>query len=152
MNKYFSILILTALMLCSTHFAFAQPGRGLNQNEITRLYNPANEVTFEGQVIKIIPNASGYGRFPATLVELRTKDKAMLVYIAPDWYFTKQKIELKPEQNLSVTGAVIKYNQQDLMIACVIKYNAKEITLRDNKGIPVWAGTGPGAGRGRGRR
>ncbi|MBN2088041.1 hypothetical protein JW964_00420 [candidate division KSB1 bacterium] len=151
MKSYFNIFILIGTILCWTHFSYSQPGRGLNQNEITRLYNPANEVTLEGQISKVILNNSGYGRFPVTLVDLKTKEKAITVYIAPDWYVTAQKIELKSEQNLLVTGSVVKYNQQDLMIARIIKYNSKEMTLRDSKGIPVWAGSGPRSGRGRGQ-
>jgi hypothetical protein len=35
-----------------------------------------------------------------------------------------------------------------------MKYNGKEITFRDSKGVPVWAGKamGPGVRKGKGRR
>lgn len=142
------------VMLLWTSFLFSQPGRGLNQSEITKLYNTATEMAVEGKIAKVEVADSGYGRFPAVMVDLKTKDETLKVYIAPNWYLTNEKINLKKDQSITVTGSKVNHNDQPLIITRTMKYDGKEITFRDSKGVPVWAGKamGPGAGRGKGKR
>lgn len=148
----FSLAIILIMLWSS--LVFSQPGRGLNQSEITKLYNAATEATVEGKITNVMVADSGYGRFPAVIVDLKAKDETMKVYIAPNWYLSNEKIELKKDQSLSVTGSKVTHNNQPLIITRTMKYDGKEINFRDDKGVPVWAGKamGPGAGRGKGRR
>lgn len=154
MKNLMKIFITIVVILFGTSCLFSQPGRGLNQSEITKLYNAATEATFEGKIAKVVVADSGYGRFPGIIVDLKTKDKEVKVYIAPSWYLNKEKIELKKDQSLTVTGSQVTHNNQPLLIARTMKYDGKEITIRDSKGIPVWAGKamGPGVRKGKGRR
>jgi len=142
------------IFLCWTGFLFSQPGRGLNQSEITKLYNAVTEATVEGKITNVEVADSGYGRFPAVIVDLKTKDETMKVYIAPNWYLSNEKIELKKDQSLEITGSKVTHNKEELLITRTMKFDGKEITFRDSKGFPVWAGKamGPGAGRGKGRQ
>ncbi len=148
----FSCVII--IMLLWAGFLFSQPGRGLNQSEITKLYNAAAETTVEGKITNVMVADSGYGRFPAVVVDLKTKDETMKVYIAPNWFLTNEKIDLKKDQSITVTGSKVTHNDQPLIITRTMKYDGKEISFRDDKGVPVWAGKamGPGAGRGKGKR
>ena len=120
---------------------------------MTKLYNSATETKVEGKISKVEVADSGYGRFPGTLVSLKTKGKAVKAYIAPNWYLNNEKIQLKKDQSLTITGSKVTHNNKPLIITRTMKYDGKEITIRDSKGFPVWAGKamGPGAGR-RGRR
>jgi hypothetical protein len=137
------------VILLWTNFSFSQPGRGLNQSELTKLYNTATETTVEGKILKVEVADSGYGRFPGTLVDLKVKEKETKVYIAPSWYLKNEKVELKKDQSLTITGSQATYNDKPLLITRTIKYDDEEITFRDSKGIPVWAGKGIGPGAGR---
>jgi len=154
MKNLMKFFIAIVVILFGTSCLFSQPGRGLNRSEITKLYNAATEETFEGKIAKVVVADSGYGRFPGVIVDLKTKDKEEKVYIAPSWYLTKQKIELKKDQSLTITGSKVTHNNQPLIITRTMKYDGKGITFRNDKGIPVWAGKamGPGAGRGKGKR
>jgi hypothetical protein len=149
---YFSFA--TIVILLWTNFSFSQPGRGLNQSEMTRLYNTATEMTVEGKIIKVEVADSGYGHFPGTLVDLKTKDEEVKVYIAPNWYLNNKKIELKKDQSLTITGSKVTHNNKELLITRTQKYDGKEVAIRDSKGFPVWAGKaiGPGACRGKAKR
>ena len=154
MKNVMKFSIAMVVILFTTNCVFSQPGRGLNQSEITKLYNTATEATIEGKIANVVFADSGYGRFPGTLVNLKTKDKEVKVYIAPNWFLNNEKIELKKDQSLTVTGSQVTHNNQPLLIARNMKYNGKEITFRDSKGVPVWAGKamGPGVRKGKGRR
>lgn len=148
----FSLAIMLILLWSS--LVFSQPGRGLNQGAMTKLYNTATETTVEGKITKVVVADSGYGRFPGTVVDLKTIDKkAVKIYIAPNWYLNNEKIQLKKDQSLTITGSKVTHNSKPLIITRTMKYDGKEITIRDSNGFPVWAGKamGPGAGR-RGRQ
>jgi len=147
----FSLAIILILLWSS--LVFSQPGRGLNQGAMTKLYNAETETKVEGKITKVEVADSGYGRFPGTIVDLKTKDKEVKVYIAPNWYLNNEKIELKKDQSLTITGSKVTHNNNELLITRIMKFDDKEITIRDSKGFPVWAGKamGPGAGR-RGRQ
>ena len=147
----FSLAIILILLWSS--LVFSQPGRGLNQGAMTKLYNTATETKVEGKITKVGVADSGYGRFPGTVVNLKTKGKEEKVYIAPNWYLNNEKIQLKKDQSLTITGSKVTHNNKPLIITRTMKYDGKEITIRDSNGFPVWAGKamGPGAGR-RGRQ
>jgi len=146
----FSLAIILILLWSS--LVFSQPGRGLNQGQMTKLYNTETETTVEGKITKVDVADSDYGRFPGTLVNLKTKDKTVKVYIAPNWYLNDEKIELKKDQSLKVTGSKVTHNKEELLITRIMKYDGKEVTIRDSRGFPVWAGKAMGPGAGRGRR
>ena len=154
MKKLMKFSITLVVILLGTSCLFSQPGRGMNQSDITKLYNTATEATVEGKIFKVEVADSGYGRFQGVIVDLKTNDKEVKAYIAPNWYLNNEKIELKNDQSLTVTGSQVTHNNQPLLIGRTMKYNGKEITIRDSKGVPLWAGKaiGPGAGRRKGRR
>ncbi len=154
MKNTMKFSIAMVVILFGVSYLFSQPGRGLNQSKITKLYSAATEATVEGKITNVLVADSGYGRFPAIIVDLKTKNKELKVYIALNWYLNNEKIELKKDQPLIVTGSQVTYNNQALIIIRTMKYDSKEITFRNDKGVPVWEGKamGPGAGRGKGRR
>ena len=149
MRNLMKFLFTGIVILLWTNFSFSQPARGLNQSELTKLYNTTTETTVEGKILKVEVADSGYGRFSGTIVDLKTKDKEVKVYVAPNWYLNNEKIELKKDQSLKVTGSKVTHNKEELLITRTMKYDGKEVTIRDSKGFPVWAGKamGPGAGR-----
>lgn len=154
MRNLMKISFAIILFLTWASFSFSQPGRGLNQGQMTKLYNTTTETTVEGKITDVVVADSGYGRFPGVIVDLKTKDKEVKVYVTPDWYLKNENIELKQDQSLIVTGSQVIHNNQPLIITQTMKYDDNEITIRDSKGFPVWAGKamGPGTGKGKGRR
>lgn len=133
---------------------FAQPGRGLNRGNMTRLYDKSTIDTITGKITKIDTVKAGFGRFPGVLLNLQNKTRETKVYISPVWYLNDQKLQFSIGESLTITGSRIIYQDNPLIIAKEFRYKKKKIIIRDNNGIPVWAGKrmGPGRGRGRGRQ
>lgn len=146
-----SIVLFVVMFAASS--VVSQPGRGFNQSEMTRLYNPATEATLTGKISEVWVADSGYGRFPAVLVNLQTAEKTVKLYVAPQWYFRNENIELRKDAALTVTGSRVTHGKEPLLIARSLKYQDVDIVIRNAEGFPVWAGKrmGPGAGRGTGR-
>jgi hypothetical protein len=150
MRKDHLLQAVTLLFLFSQ--LFAQPGRGLNQNSLTRLYDTENVVTLDGKIESIKKAQSGYGRFPGTILVVTQAEQNAQVYLAPDWFLNQENIDFETGQEITVTGSKVVYQKEDFVISREIKINNQTITLRNANGIPVWAGKRMGPGLGRGRR
>ncbi len=150
MRKVYLLQAVTLMFLFSQ--LFAQPGRGLNQNSLTRLYDSANVVTVDGKIEHIKKAQSGYGRFPGTILVVTQPEQNVQVYLAPDWFLNQENIDFETGQEITVTGSKAVYQQKDLIISREIKTDDQTITIRNTNGIPVWAGKRMGPGMGRGRR
>ena len=153
MKKSIKFPVLIIFNLLWINQIFAQSGRELNRSNITRLYNSSTVETITGKIIKIDTVQSGYGRFPGILMSLQIKKQETEVYIAPLWYLSDQQLQFKTGNPITITGSRVTYKGKHLIITSEINYNKKTIMIRNEKGIPVWAGRrmGPGQGR-RGRR
>jgi hypothetical protein len=149
MKTYFKFQILIALSFFWINQIAAQPGRGLNQGNMTQLYDSSTVETVTGKITKLDTVSSEYGRFPGILASLQIKERETKVYLAPMWYLTDQKVQFKTGESITVTGSRVTFQDNPLIISKTILLNKKEITLRSENGIPVWAGkrVGPGQGR-----
>lgn len=143
----FQILLLVILFAFTQ--LFAQPGRGLNRGNITRLYDTTTVETITGKITKIEKAQSGYSRFSGTLLTIKDNKQELKTYIAPDWYLAQKKLEFKKGDSLTVTGSRISFQNKPLLIIKEATYNEKKIVIRNENGVPVWAGKRQGPGQGR---
>lgn len=151
-----NILKFQGIMLISFLFMsqlFAQPGRGLNQSNMTRLYNSATVDTITGIIKNVDVVNSGYGRFPGTLLTLKDTKPTVKILIAPVWYLTDLNVQIKKDEAIKIIGSRVTYLNEQLIITKEMLYKNETYTIRNESGIPVWAGRRMGPGRGRrGRR
>ena len=153
MRIFFKYKILIILCLFLVTYVSAQPGRGLNRGNITRLYDTSTVETITGKILKIDTVQSGYGRFPGILVTLKTEKQETKIYTAPSWYLDEQKIKFNTGDSLSVTGSRVTFQDKPLIITKEFNYHNKKNIIREENGTPVWAGKRMGPGKGRkGRR
>ena len=152
MKNLMKIQLIVVISLLWLIQAAAQSGRGMNRQAITRLYNDSTVVTVTGEITQIDTKKQGYGRFDATLLTLKTEHENVNIYIAPNWFLEQQKTTFKVGDKIVVTGSRVTYEGKPLIICRDFKYNEQSLTLRNENGIPVWAGKGmrpnrPGMGR-----
>ena len=69
---------------------------------------------------------------------LKTEQGNITVFLAPDWYLAEQKVSLKAGDELEVTGSKVTLGQQPAIIVKDLKVGGKSITLRNDRGYPVW--------------
>ncbi len=79
-------------------------------------------------------------------VHLLGKDglNAVDVHLGPEWYLADRKYSFAPNDAITVTGARMKVDGRDAIIAREIMRGDQTMTFRDAKGFPVWAGRGRG--------
>ena len=136
MKKFFSFLLLAALaMSYSMSDAVAQKAR-YKRNVVSRNYNPATVETISGSVVEV-KNISSWGIH----LTLKAGTDKLRVDLGPEW-FLKDKITLVTGDTVTVTGSKIKGDGEVVIIARIIKKGDISVELRDEKGVPKWAGKG----------
>jgi len=121
----------------------AAGGRGGAAGLLTTMYDPQTVTTVKGAVesLGIIPPTRVWGAIRS--VVLKTDQGNITVYLSPDWHLAQQKISLKPGDHLEATGSRVTMGKQPAVIAKDLKVGSETITLRNDRGVPVWAGQRP---------
>jgi hypothetical protein len=129
-KRFFATLVLLAGCLTLTgSFASAQ-------NSGPK-YDFANEVTLKGTVqeIKMVP-----GHYEGVHVMLKTSTDTILVHLAPEGFLKMLEFDAKVGDSFEVTGCKITGEFGPEILAKDVKAGNNELTLRDKKGAPAWAG------------
>jgi hypothetical protein len=109
---------------------------------LMQAYNPKTVTTVTGSVQSLgtlPPNNPTPGA--AVSAVLKTKQGAMTIYLVPNWYLEEeQKITLKAGDELEVTGSKVSLSkgQPEDLIVRAFKVGGKNVTLRDDRGVPIW--------------
>ena len=105
-------------------------------------YNPATETTVTGTVdsVKNLPS-TGRGGGGLHLI-LAMASGPIEVHVGPASFVSSQNVTFTKGDALTVVGAKVTMDGQEVMIAREIKKGAQVLTLRDAKGVPRWSGRG----------
>jgi len=108
---------------------------------LIQAYNPKTVTTLKGGVQTL-------GTFPPTnptpgaavSAVLKTEQGTVTIYLVPNWYLEDQKIALKAGDELEVTGSKVSLikGQPEGIIVRAFKVGGKTVTLRDERGVPIW--------------
>jgi hypothetical protein len=103
-------------------------------------YDTANEVKIKGVVedIREVP-----GEFEGTHLVVKTDTGTVLVHVAPADFLTEMDTSFKKGDEVQVIGAKAPDAPETEILAREITVGTNTTTLRDDKGIPVWAGWKP---------
>ena len=122
-------LILTAQLSASTKSADTGPK-----------YDATKEVKIKGVVedIREVP-----GEFEGTHLVVKTDNGEVLVHIAPANFLKEIDTEFKKGDTVEVVGCKAPDTTENEILAREITVGTNTTTLRDDKGVPVWAGWKP---------
>lgn len=130
--------ILTAIFLCLiTPSVLAQKTAGEAGGKSTSpKYDFATEVKLKGTVdeVRLVP-----GPDEGTHVLLRTGADTILIHVAPPEFLKEFEFPVNKGDQIQVIGSKLKIDNQDEVLAKEITRGDSSVTLRDKKGVPVWA-------------
>ncbi len=129
-KRFFATLVLLAgCMALMTSFAIAQSNGPK--------YDASTEVTLKGTVqeVKMVP-----GAYEGVHVLLKSGNETYLVHLAPQGFLKMLEFDVKVGDSFEVSGCKITGEFGPEILAKVVKAGNNEITLRDKKGSPAWAG------------
>jgi 23S rRNA U2552 (ribose-2'-O)-methylase RlmE/FtsJ len=103
-------------------------------------YDKTTEVKITGVVeeIRDVP-----GEFEGTHLVVKCADKTVLVHLAPGGFLKELDTSFKAGDQVTVVGAKAPDTNAEEILAREITVGNNTTTLRDDKGIPVWAGWKP---------
>jgi hypothetical protein len=137
-----ALLAVTAVALASDTPSAPQVGGA----GARRRYDPGTVETISGEVLRIdrVPKRGGTG----TLVHLAVRastGETVDVRLGPAWWVDGQRVRVKEDDKVEVKGSRVSIGGASVVIAAVVNKNAKTLVLRNDHGVPVWAGQKPPA-------
>ena len=146
-----TVLFLLSLFFTAESFAQGMGGGGRGPGaQHSRQYNHSTVETISGEVVNVDKLPSRRGMSYGVHLTLKTDKEAISVHLGPGWYLDKQPVQIKPQDQVTVTGSRITYQGKPTLIAAEIQKGGETLKLRDQNGVPLWSG-GSGMGLG-GRR
>lgn len=108
----------------------------------TDTYNPSTETTITGTVddVKNLPSP-GRGGGGLHLTVAATAGPVE-VHVGPASFVTAKNVTFAKGDTLTVVGSKATIAGQEVLIAREITKGDQVLTLRDAKGLPLWAGRG----------
>jgi hypothetical protein len=105
-----------------------------------RMFNPKTVETVSGEVMKkdkIMPmRGMSYGIH----LTLKTDKGDVSVHLGPAWYINEQEPAIKVGDKVEVKGSKVTFQGSPVIIAQEVRKGGEVLKLRDDSGIPMWAG------------
>jgi len=104
------------------------------------MYDPGTVVTVKGEVTNIGKFTPSEGACCGIHLVLKTKNESISVHLGPSWYIDKQEVKMKAKDKVEITGSKVTFEGKPAIIAAEVKKKDGVLKLRDEDGIPYWAG------------
>ncbi|MBF0538151.1 MAG: DNA-binding protein [Nitrospirae bacterium] len=120
---------------------------GQGQGRYQRMYDPQTVTTIAGVVEAVEQFAPLKGMSYGIHLRVKTQEGSISVHVGPAGYVEKQQVKIQVGDNIEVTGSKVTFNNEPAIIAAEIKKDGAILSLRNDSGIPNWAGSGMGRRR-----
>jgi len=149
MKKLMVVSSLLVLLLVAA-LAAAQPWQGWKgsggwgmQGGYHRMYDPSRVETVSGEVVSV-EQVTPMKRMGAGIgLKLNTGKEILIVHLGPTWYIERQDMKIAAGDKVEIKGVKAARMGQDIFIAGEVKKGGEVLKLRDENGIPLWAGARP---------
>lgn len=103
-----------------------------------RNYNPDSVTEFTGHVVEVFYSKESRHDTRGVILFLADEEEVMEVHLGPSWYIDRQLRHIKIGEELTVSGSVIDFKNQEIMVARILKRGKNTYQLRDEEGSPYW--------------
>ncbi len=115
-------------------------GMGMGRGMGGRMYDPAKAETLSGQVVSVEEFASPRGRGAGVVLKVTSGSETLAVHLGPKWFLDNQAMKFAAGDSVEIKGMKTFRRGQDIFIAGEVKKGGEILKLRDEQGIPLWAG------------
>jgi hypothetical protein len=105
-----------------------------------RMYDPTTVETIRGEVVSVERTPPMKGMSPGVHMTVKTATETVAIHMGPSWYLENQDVKVEPKDTVEVKGSRVTFRGKPAIIAAEVKKGEEVLTLRDDKGYPVWAG------------
>ena len=148
MNMKRIAMFLTALfMVICASTVFAAPwkggrgsgGWGMGGN-YQKMYNPATVESVSGEVVSVDRITPMKGMGTGIHLQLKTDKETISVHLGPAWYIDRLDARIEKGDKIEIKGSRVTVAGKPAIIAAEVKKEDALLKLRDDSGIPAWAG------------
>lgn len=105
-----------------------------------RMYDPAKVETVSGEVVGVEKVSRGRGPKEGIHLQLRTDTETLPVHLGPSWFIERLDTRIEKGDRVEVRGSRVAMDGKPAIIAAEVKKGDAVLQLRDQSGVPVWAG------------
>ena len=113
---------------------------GTERTGTAPVYDPDTVTTLRGTASGVTVVPSRGGRMGGVHITLSSEGQAMDVHLGPSWFLDREGVSVSKGDAVEVSGSVIDLNGETFLIARELKTGNKVVKLRDERGVPAWAG------------
>jgi len=124
-------------LLSAAGFAYAVSRRFNHRLLYERPFDPKNMVELKGTVLEISNSKEKKDEKRGVFLMLKADKDQVAVHLGPFWYINRQH-HFKKGDKLKVKGSKVTYDNAEVVVASEIQQGKMGMTLRDEKGNPVW--------------
>ncbi len=131
-------LVIMGFLVLLAAGAWAQPGGGMHYG---MMWDANSVTTLTGEVTGVEKYTPGRGGSAYGLkLTVKTGQETVPVILGPGWYVEQQHFAFAPKDRLELKGSRLTIQGQPTMVAAEVKKGDKVLKLRDDLGLPLWAG------------
>lgn len=147
-NRIGTFLAVMAMVSVSAAVAaFATPGVGGRGSggwgmggAFQRMYNPATVESVSGEVVSVDRMVPMKGMGTGIHLKLKTDKETVSIHLGPAWFVDRLETGIRKGDRIEVKGSQVTVAGKPAIIAAEIKKGDALLKLRDDNGVPVWAG------------
>ena len=142
------IHLLAALLIFSVvSISYAQPWRGGRGSggwgmgaQYQRMYNVGTVETIAGEIVSIDQMTPMGGMSRGVHLQVKTDKETLAVHLGPEWFLDRLDSTLENGDKIEVKGSRVTISGAPVIIAAEVRKGDQVLILRDDAGIPIWAG------------
>jgi hypothetical protein len=146
MKKYLIPIFALFYLISTPQIVFAHGmkwsgsgGWGPGSNYV-RMYDPKTVTTISGEVTAVEYFNPGKGMRHGIHIKVKSGNEEYYVHLGPSWFLENQDLKIAEKDMVEIKGSKITFNGKPAVIAAVVKKGDETLVLRDENGIPAWAG------------
>jgi len=138
------LVIMGCLVMLAPN-SWAQSGRGPDGRgggiHYGTMWDASSVTTVAGEVTAVEKYTPGRGGSSYGLrLTIKTDKETLPIILGPAWYVEQQHFAVAPKEQVEIRGSRIPIQGQSTLIAAEVKKGDQMLKLRDDKGLPLWAG------------
>jgi hypothetical protein len=104
------------------------------------MFDPKTVETVTGEVVKVDRITPMRGMSSGVHLVVKTDKGDVSVHLGPQWYLENQDVKIEPKDKVEIKGSRVTLQGQATLIAAEVKKGDEVLKLRDDAGVPMWAG------------
>ena len=105
-----------------------------------RMYDAKTVETVKGEVVSVEKFTPTNGMSAGVHLLLKAGKETISVHLGPSWYLENQDAQVEPKDKIEITGSRLAVDGKAVLIAAEVKKGDGVLKLRDENGVPLWAG------------